>query len=304
MNARSLPTVTVGIPAYNEEANIGYLLEDLLRQREEGFVLEKIIVSSDGSSDGTVPIARQYAGDKVVVLDNKDRKGRAARQNEIFSMATSDVVVLVDADVILYRHDFLKQVVKPIAGGSDLVASEIDPLPPKTMVEGALYASMLVKNLAFRLWRKGNNIYTCTGVGRAFSRRFYSGLRVTDSVGEDAYSYLACLHRGFSYAYAREARIGIRLPDNIRDHERQSFRFHDSQKRFYREFGRDRVLREYALPRYILSFASVSVFLERPFSFLLYIGITGWLSIKFRFQSKTVSDTWEIAQSSKVLRTS
>ena len=38
--------VTIGIPAYNEEANIAFLLEDILKQRQETFQLKKILVIS------------------------------------------------------------------------------------------------------------------------------------------------------------------------------------------------------------------------------------------------------------------
>ena len=46
-------TVSVGIPAYDEEANIKSLLEAILQQRQENFILKSIIVVSDGSTDRT-----------------------------------------------------------------------------------------------------------------------------------------------------------------------------------------------------------------------------------------------------------
>ena len=47
-------TVTIGIPAYNEEANVRNLLVSLLAQKETNFKLQEIIVVSDGSTDKTV----------------------------------------------------------------------------------------------------------------------------------------------------------------------------------------------------------------------------------------------------------
>jgi glycosyltransferase involved in cell wall biosynthesis len=43
-------TVTIGIPAYNEAANITSLLMALLAQNTPNFKLESIIVASDGST--------------------------------------------------------------------------------------------------------------------------------------------------------------------------------------------------------------------------------------------------------------
>ena len=79
--------VTIGIPAYNEEANIAFLLEDILKQRQETFQLKKILVISDGSADATADIARRYESSGVCVKDDGERKGKAMRLNEIFDAA-------------------------------------------------------------------------------------------------------------------------------------------------------------------------------------------------------------------------
>ena len=53
-------TVTIGIPAYNEEKNIGRLLRALLRQKTNGLSIKKIIVISDASTDKTSQIVRGF----------------------------------------------------------------------------------------------------------------------------------------------------------------------------------------------------------------------------------------------------
>src|SRR3989344_8939516 len=78
-----LKKVSIGIPAYNEEANIKNLLTALLAQKQENFELLEIIVISDGSDDNTVEQAKSLASEKISVIDGKDRKGQAQRQNEI-----------------------------------------------------------------------------------------------------------------------------------------------------------------------------------------------------------------------------
>jgi len=50
---KKLITVSIGIPAYNEEANIGKLLSSLIKQKEAGFIIKEIIVVSDQSTDKT-----------------------------------------------------------------------------------------------------------------------------------------------------------------------------------------------------------------------------------------------------------
>ena len=53
------PTVTIGIPSYNEAQNIGQLLESLLKQVSNSYILEKIIVCSDGSTDDTEQVVKK-----------------------------------------------------------------------------------------------------------------------------------------------------------------------------------------------------------------------------------------------------
>ena len=66
MRNNQKPTIEIGIPALNEEANIGYLIESLLKQDKSGYELKRILVSSDGSTDRTVethePGPRPQAG--------------------------------------------------------------------------------------------------------------------------------------------------------------------------------------------------------------------------------------------------
>lgn len=47
-------TVTIGIPAYNEEQNIGHLLVNIFNQSTSIAILDEIIIVSDGSTDNTI----------------------------------------------------------------------------------------------------------------------------------------------------------------------------------------------------------------------------------------------------------
>ena len=55
------PTVTIGIPAHNEEANIANMLNSVISQEQKSFFLEKIIVALDGCTDNTESEAREFA---------------------------------------------------------------------------------------------------------------------------------------------------------------------------------------------------------------------------------------------------
>src|SRR3989338_5892127 len=108
MNSLSsqLLTVTIGIPAYNEAGNIGQLLKALLKQKQAGWVLEKIMVVSDASEDKTDIIVKQFKDKRIRLLRNLQRIGQAESQNRIIDECDSDVLVLMNADVLPEGDDF------------------------------------------------------------------------------------------------------------------------------------------------------------------------------------------------------
>src|SRR3989304_6639199 len=93
-------SVTVAISALNEAHNITAFLRSVLSQKEEGFVLEKILIISDGSTDQTAELARALNSDKIEVRKYGERIGKSSRLNEIYKDLRSDILVQSDADVV------------------------------------------------------------------------------------------------------------------------------------------------------------------------------------------------------------
>lgn len=83
-------SVSVIIPAMNEEKNLPYVLS-----RIPAWVGEIILVDGD-SKDGTVAIARLLKPDIVVLKQNRRGKGAALRDG--FNAAHGDIIVMLDAD--------------------------------------------------------------------------------------------------------------------------------------------------------------------------------------------------------------
>lgn len=297
------PTVAIGIPAYNEAANIAFLIEDLLGQQERGFSIARILVVSDGSTDRTADLVRAFGDPRIEVRDDGRRLGLAKRQNELLEALAPhvDVVVLIQADARLASRRTLQDLVRPIfEDGSDLSSARVLALPPRTFVEQALHASHSLKLRLFERWRKGSNLYTCTGVARAFSARLAAKLRFTESVGEDAYSYLYCRTKGFRYTYAKNAEVLIRLPDNFEDHARQSVRFRQSRDRFTGTFDQRSVEHEYALPLARLALAEMTRTAVGVLSLLFFCLIMFRVKWRALFAAK-ISQIWDTAESSKRL---
>ena len=98
------PPVSILIAAYNEARCLRATLENKLSLEYPGPV--QIIVVSDGSTDGTDDIAREFEDRGVMVLRQEPRRGKTAALNMAAQHATGDILVFADANSI-YATDAL-----------------------------------------------------------------------------------------------------------------------------------------------------------------------------------------------------
>jgi len=115
-------SVSVIIPTYNEEANIGRLVE-AVSWALAGFADFEIVVVDDASADGTPAIidALAFSG-KVAAIHRQGIRGIFSAIMDGIRAARSDVVVIMDAD---FSHPPLKvaELLRKLdEGGFDLVS--------------------------------------------------------------------------------------------------------------------------------------------------------------------------------------
>jgi glycosyltransferase involved in cell wall biosynthesis len=94
------PEITFIITAYNEEKRIRQKLENTLQLDYPKDKLQ-IIVASDGSTDTTNEIVRDYSSKGIELLDVKDRKGKENAQNEAIKIARGEIFVFSDVATVL-----------------------------------------------------------------------------------------------------------------------------------------------------------------------------------------------------------
>lgn len=104
------PSISVLIPAYNEEGYVGRTIQSLLNADYPRSKFE-IIVIDDGSTDGTLAEAHAFSSDVVTVLSKKNG-GKYSALNYGLLFADSEIVVTVDSDSIV-GQDALKHLVAP-----------------------------------------------------------------------------------------------------------------------------------------------------------------------------------------------
>ncbi len=101
-----MPKVSIVIPAYNEEAFIGKLLEVILEVdiRSIGFERE-IIVVDNGSHDKTSEIVARFPEVRLLRIEVNKGKGDGVRHG--IAHATGDYILIQDADLEYDPHDYL-----------------------------------------------------------------------------------------------------------------------------------------------------------------------------------------------------
>ncbi len=148
-------SISILIPAYNAEKFIGQCLSSIAAQT---FVDYEIIVSNDGSSDGTVDSVRKFMTDypemDLTLISNPNGGVSLARKRAL-EKATGEWVTFVDADDTL-PSDALANLYSLAGDDTDLVVGFLTP--PKVKVEGLnsphQWQSAVVQGIIPPHWRK------------------------------------------------------------------------------------------------------------------------------------------------------
>ncbi len=107
------PAVTVLITAFNEEAAIRAKIENTLKLDYPADKLE-IMVASDGSTDATDEIVKEFADRGVKLFRQEGRVGKTETQNNAVARATGEIVLFSDATTE-YESDVLRKLLPAFA---------------------------------------------------------------------------------------------------------------------------------------------------------------------------------------------
>ena len=127
----ALPTVTIVVAAYQEASVIRAKLENFHAIDYPEDHLSMVVVS-DGSTDGTDEIVGEFASDRLCLIRQEPRGGKAAALGLALDIVDSEVVVFTDANVLfdpsavrrLVRH-FEDPAVGVVTGTVNLVDAKV-----------------------------------------------------------------------------------------------------------------------------------------------------------------------------------
>ena len=113
-------TLSVVIPAYNEERFLGTLLERIAAVDLAALdVRTEVIVVDDCSADATAAIASAVPGVTLIRMSRNGGKGRAVRAG--IAAATGDLILIQDADLEYDPRDYEPMLRAMLGGRADAV---------------------------------------------------------------------------------------------------------------------------------------------------------------------------------------
>ena len=97
------PSISIVVPAYNEETQIGGAIEALLAQDYPHDKMQ-ILILSDASTDATDRIVSSYADRGVELMRMPKRSGKTAMENAACRLLRGDIIVNSDASIRLHPN--------------------------------------------------------------------------------------------------------------------------------------------------------------------------------------------------------
>lgn len=222
------PSVSIVIPAYNEEDNISDALERLISNPYRNFADLEVIVVDDGSTDRTYEIVDEYTKKfNFIKLYKKQNEKRAAALNYGIQQATNEIVICLDADTIV-EEKAIFNIVKPFQVEEvKAVASHIEVKLGKSLLELFQYLEYKFTMSIEKRFQDSINFITCvSGAFGAFRKSIFTEVMFDkESLAEDMDLTFAIKQRGYKVVYAPDAVAVTKAPSNIKSLYNQRVRW-------------------------------------------------------------------------------
>jgi peptidoglycan/xylan/chitin deacetylase (PgdA/CDA1 family)/spore germination protein YaaH/GT2 family glycosyltransferase len=220
------PTVSVIIPAYNEERVIEGSIRRVLASNYPAI---ELIVADDGSKDATSEIvAREFGGDPRVTLLTLENGGKASALNRALQSAKGEVIIALDADtqfepetIARLARWFVDPKLGAVAGNAQ-VGNRVNLVTRWQAVE-----YITAQNLERRALAGFNAITVVPGAVGAWRRAALDavGGYPEDTLAEDQDLTIAIQRAGWRVTYDTDAVAWTEAPESFKSLAKQRYRW-------------------------------------------------------------------------------
>ena len=201
--------VSVCIPARNEAATVAGIVSQVMAAAREprSPLVDQVIVVDDGSADTTGAIAGALG---ACVVRRDGNPGKGAAMAEALRVATGDIVIFLDADVVNFDLRFVAALVAPLLTdpGIVLVKATYDR-PDEDGTGGGRVTELLARPLLRRLVPELAFVRQPLAGEVAVRRRALDGLVLEPGYGVEIGMLLDLAHR-FGPAAIAQVDLGVR----------------------------------------------------------------------------------------------
>lgn len=211
---------SMGIMAYNEEANIGRLLETVITQKFKEVALTEIVVVASGCTDNTEAVVLEWTkrDSRIRLISQEKRMGKASAINDYLPKAQEKILVLCSAD-LLPEPEAIERLVAPFADPEvGMTSSRPVPVNDASLFMG--YAAHMLWGLHHAINMKSFKAGEMIAIRKIFERIPYH------TAVDEASMEPVIRGQGYQAQYVPKAIVYNKGPETLADFLRQRRRIY------------------------------------------------------------------------------
>jgi cellulose synthase/poly-beta-1,6-N-acetylglucosamine synthase-like glycosyltransferase len=214
-----LPFVSVIIPVYNEELVIERRINNIFESSYPREKMEVIIVDS-GSIDRTSTIVQEKFGNRVILLQEEKRKGKAHAINLAIDICRGEILIITDGPT-LYSSNTISQLVHSLGNSSVGAVTALYEIPnaSENQITSSENAYWTYKDKIRILESRAYSTSWLSGEACAFKKKIVSKVD-EDTLADDANIALQTLARGYRVLVNDKCFFSEKSPSEFYDYFR------------------------------------------------------------------------------------
>lgn len=192
--------ISIVLPSFGQAEYLDEAINSAIKQT----VPCEVIVVDDGSTDGSLIIAQDYAKHGLIKLISQVNKGLASARNTGIMNATGDYVFFLDADDIMRKNCIERIIEMAEKTNADVIAPSIHCFGTGEM------PVILMENPKLDDFRHGNRLAYCSAIKRSVLQECGGYSPRMDKGWEDLHLWYDLLNRGKEIVTIQEPLVSYR----------------------------------------------------------------------------------------------